>query len=133
MPQASLPQASTYDDAGGWPASSRAPARKDGKAVRGLKVSDFALTDRKKPLEIATFEEVSHKRPVLATGNAAAAGTGTLPIALKLDVASNLPVQADRLVMVFIDDLTVGGAERTQPKRWPETSSPGLAPRRRWP
>jgi len=74
---------------------------KDGNAVRGLKASDFALTDRKKPQTISTFEEVSHKRP--ANTSAASA----LPLGLKLDVASNTTVQADRLVMVFIDDLHI--------------------------
>lgn len=74
---------------------------KDGNAVRGLGKSDFALTDRKKPQVIETFEEVSHERPVNAIA------TPALPPTLKLDVASNMTVQADRLVMVFIDDLHI--------------------------
>jgi len=75
---------------------------KHGNAVRGLRASDFALTDRTKPLDVATFEEVSHER--LARG---AAEVAALPPTLKLDVASNMTVQADRLVMVFIDDLHI--------------------------
>src|SRR5688572_19231679 len=74
---------------------------KDGSAVRGLKASDFALTDRKKPQSIATFEEVSHER------SRSALAAPALPPTLKLDVASNMTVQADRLVMVFIDDLRI--------------------------
>ncbi len=74
---------------------------KDGNAVRGLKASDFALTDRKKPQSIETFEEVSHARPAGATAAPA------LPPTLKLDVASNMTLQADRLVLVFIDDLHI--------------------------
>jgi len=74
---------------------------KYGNAVRGLKASDFALTDRKTPQTIETFEEVSHERP------ASAIAAPALPPTLKLDVASNMTVQADRLVMVFIDDLHI--------------------------
>src|ERR1043165_497076 len=62
---------------------------KDGNAVRGLKASDFTLTDRKKPQRIETFEEVSHERPKDAIGAPA------LPVSLKLDVVSNTTVQAD--------------------------------------
>ena len=75
---------------------------KDGNAVRGLKKSDFALTDRKKPQVIETFEEVSHER-----ARAGTAPVPALPLTLKLDVASNMTVQADRLVMVVIDDLHI--------------------------
>lgn len=74
---------------------------KDGNAVRGLTASDFALTDRKKPQTIANFEEVSHERA------ANAIAVPALPPTLKLDVATNTTVQADRLVMVFIDDLHI--------------------------
>jgi VWFA-related protein len=74
---------------------------KDGNAVRGLKASDFALSDRKKPQVIETFEEVSHERPTGATAEAA------MPLTLKLDVASNMTLQADRLVLVLIDDLRI--------------------------
>lgn len=75
----------------------------DGHTVRGLKASDFVVTDRRRPLEIATFEEVSHARPA-PTADAVAA---TLPPTLKLDVASNMTVQADRLVVIVIDDLHI--------------------------
>lgn len=74
---------------------------KDGNAVRGLKAADFALTDRKKPRAISTFEEISHTRPANSLRAPA------LPPAMKLDVASNMTVQADRLVMVFVDDLHI--------------------------
>jgi VWFA-related protein len=77
----------------------------DGNAVRGLKASDFALTDRKKPQRIETFEEVTHERPDRA--NPAVAGLSMLPLTLKRDVASNTTVQADRLIMVVIDDLHI--------------------------
>ena len=76
---------------------------KAGNAVRGLRASDFTLTERKTPLDVATFEEVSHARPAGAAGGVAMA----LPPTLKLDVASNMTAQADRLVMVFIDDLHI--------------------------
>ena len=74
---------------------------KDGNAVRGLKATDFALTDRKKPQTIANFEEISHER------SANAIAVPTLPPTLRLDVATNTTVQADRLVMVFVDDLHI--------------------------
>jgi VWFA-related protein len=75
----------------------------NGNSVRGLKAADFALTDRKKPQRIETFEEVWHQRPA---GTAASAAQ-LLPPTLKLDVASNMTVQADRLVIVIIDDLHI--------------------------
>ena len=78
---------------------------KDGNVVRGLKASDFALTDRKKTQRIETFEEVSHERPERA--NPAVGALPMLPLTLKLDVASNTTVQADRLIMVVIDDLHI--------------------------
>ncbi len=78
---------------------------KKGNPVRGLTAADFVLTDRKKALDVATFEEVSHERSVRAAGTAGA--TATLPPTLKLDVASNTTAQTDRLVMLFIDDLHI--------------------------
>ena len=86
---------------------------KDGKAVYGLTTSDFVLTERHKPLEIATFEEVSHTRPTPLTGGAVAP---ELPPSLKLDVASNLTTRADRVVMVFIDDLHIWRGRTDQAK-----------------
>ncbi len=74
---------------------------KDGNAVRGLKASDFALTDGKKPQAIANFNEVSHERPTSGMGAL------RLPPTLKLDVATNTTVQADRLVLLVIDDLHI--------------------------
>ena len=78
----------------------------NGNAVRGLKAADFALTDRKKPQRIETFEEVWHQRARGANAGAAAAAQ-MLPVTLKLDVASNTSVQADRLVVVIVDDLHI--------------------------
>ncbi len=75
---------------------------KNGNAIRGLTAADFALTDRKTPQTIATFEEISHAR-----GVSNAPGTPALPLTLKADVASNVGVQADRLVIVVIDDLHI--------------------------
>lgn len=83
---------------------------KDGNAVRGLKASDFALSDGKKPQTIANFNEVSHER-------ASAARVPHLPATLKLDVASNTTVQADRLVMVFIDDLHIWKGRTEQARK----------------
>jgi VWFA-related protein len=74
---------------------------KDGNAVRGLTEKDFVLKDRKKPQAIATFEEISHERL------AAAAAAPVFPAALRMDVASNQSVQADRLVVMVIDDLHI--------------------------
>src|SRR5262245_2000570 len=54
---------------------------KDGTTVRGLKATDFALTDRKKPQRIETFEEVSHVRPDRM--NPAGAALPMLPLTLK--------------------------------------------------
>jgi VWFA-related protein len=83
----------------------------DGHSVRGLKAADFALTDRKKLQRIETFEEVWHQRPSAPGGPAF-----MLPPALKLDVASNMTVQADRLVVVIIDDLHIwkGRTDKTR-------------------
>lgn len=80
---------------------------KQGKAVRGLKASDFVLTDRKKPLTVATFEEVSHEHGAAAAPATAGVAAAALPLTLKRDVASNVTVQADRLVLLFIDDLHI--------------------------
>ena len=74
---------------------------KDGNAVRGLAQKNFALTDRKKPQDIATFEEVSHERVV------SAAPAASLPPTVRMDVVSNTSTQADRLVMIVIDDLHI--------------------------
>jgi len=75
----------------------------DGKAVHGLSEKDFALTDRKQPQSISTFEEISHPRRAAAALSPASA----FPVTLKMDVASNTTVQADRLVMLVIDDLHI--------------------------
>lgn len=74
----------------------------DGKTVRGLTAKDFVLTDRKKPQEIVTFGEVSHER-----ASAAPARATMFPASLPLDVTDNQSSQADRLVIVVVDDLHI--------------------------
>ena len=73
----------------------------DGNAVRGLPQSAFTLIDRKKLQTVSTFEEISHERAQHA------ASAPVFPASLKMDVASNTTVQADRLVMVVVDDLHI--------------------------
>ncbi len=77
---------------------------KDGNAIRGLKQSDFSLTDRKKPQTVATFDEVSH---VLPEPDAASTPAPVLPPTLRMDVMSNQSTQADRLIMIVVDDLHI--------------------------
>jgi VWFA-related protein len=72
----------------------------NGNHVRGLTASDFEVFDRKKPQTIAAFDEVSHTR---ADERAAPA----FPPTLRMDVASNRTAQADRLVVMVIDDLHI--------------------------
>lgn len=72
-----------------------------GNAVRGLTQADFVLTDRHTAQAIAAFEEVSQGRP------AGSATPDTLWAAVKRDVASNASAQANRLVIVVVDDLHI--------------------------
>ena len=83
---------------------------KDGKHIRGLKATDFAVLDRDQPQTIATFEEVSHER----TRAAAPAPLLTRPA--RLDVGNNQTARSDRLVVMVIDDLHIykGRTERAQ-------------------
>jgi VWFA-related protein len=69
-----------------------------GNAVRGLKASDFVLRDRGKPQEIATFEETTHVRPPAAP---------VVPLLVRADVGTNQTAQADRLVVMVVDDLHI--------------------------
>jgi VWFA-related protein len=80
---------------------------KDGNQVRGLKAADFALADRNTPQTIATFEEISNQRDTIAD---------MFPVTLKRDVASNQGTQADRLVVLVLDDLHIykGRTERAK-------------------
>ena len=71
----------------------------DGNAVRGLTAADFALFDRGKPQPVAAFEEVSHDRPAVSAA--------ALPPPLRLDVANNQTMQANRLVVMVVDDLHI--------------------------
>ena len=80
---------------------------KDGNQVRGLTAADFALADRKKPQAIATFEEISNARDSVAD---------LFPVTLRRDVASNQGTQADRLVVVVLDDLHIYKG-RTEPAK----------------
>jgi VWFA-related protein len=82
----------------------------DGRPVRGLAASDFTIADRDKPQDVAAFEEVTHAREPSASALAA------LPLTLKRDVASNQTADADRLVVLVIDDLHIwtGRTERTK-------------------
>lgn len=73
---------------------------RDGNAVRGLQQRDFALTDRKKPQAITNFEEVSHERVAVSP-------LAALPPTVRMDVISNQSTQADRLVMLVVDDLHI--------------------------
>lgn len=77
-------------------------ADKDGNVVRGLKQTDFALTDRKKPQTVSTFEEVSHERATAAPSPAT-----MFPASLKMDVVDNQSSQADRLILMVVDDLHI--------------------------
>jgi VWFA-related protein len=73
---------------------------RDGAPVRGLRATDFVLRDRGRAQSIASFDEVS--RAVAAPANAAA-----VPADVKKDVADNQSVQADRLVVMVLDDLHI--------------------------
>jgi VWFA-related protein len=72
---------------------------KDGHPVEGLTAEDFTVLDRKKPQKIATFDEVMHRHPEDA---APALLPGT-----RLDVSNNQTAQADRLIVMVVDDLHI--------------------------
>ena len=72
---------------------------REGRAIRGLKQADFAVLDRGKPQTIATFEEIAHTPE---TGASA-----PLPLLVSRDVAVNQGPQADRLVVIVVDDLHI--------------------------
>jgi VWFA-related protein len=72
-----------------------------GEHVRGLTSGDFTIADRGKPQQIAAFDEVSHERV-----DAMARGP-MIPIDVRMDVASNSTAQADRLVVMVVDDLHI--------------------------
>jgi VWFA-related protein len=74
---------------------------KDGHAVRGLTQTDFTIRDRRKAQAIATFQEIGREP------RASAAEAPPMPPSVRLDVASNATSQADRLVIVVIDDLHI--------------------------
>jgi VWFA-related protein len=68
----------------------------DGQPVRGLDASAFALTDRRQPQVIATFEEIDR--------TAADAASAEVP-GSRADVATNQTEQSARLVVLVVDDL----------------------------
>lgn len=76
---------------------------KDGNAVRGLTANDFALTDRKRPQKVATFEEVSHQRDATTEPTPGVVA----PPPILHDVASNIIGKSDHLVVLVIDDLHI--------------------------
>src|SRR5690349_12490890 len=79
-----------------------------GNHVRGLTREDFVLRDRRTVRPISAFEEVQHAKPD-APGAAPA-----LPPSLRHDVASNTDPQAERLVVMVIDDLHIYKGRTTQ-------------------
>src|SRR3954468_16871583 len=68
-----------------------------GHAVHDLKASDFILRDRGKAQAIATFDEVRHERPSVAA----------TPPPVRADVGDNQGAQAERLVVMVVDDLHI--------------------------
>jgi VWFA-related protein len=66
-----------------------------GYPVHGLTAADFTFLDRKQPQKIVNFSEVSHQPE----------GEPTPATTVKRDVASNQTAQAERLVVMVIDDL----------------------------
>ncbi len=79
-----------------------------GAPVTRLTANDFVLTDRRKLQQIVAFEEVSHSLvPSLFAG---------LPPSVSLDVADNRGTQANRLVVLLLDDLNTwqGRTERVR-------------------
>lgn len=74
---------------------------KEGHPIRGLKAADFAVRDRGGPQAVASFQEVARE-----PRSASASPPPTLP-SVKLDVANNQTPQADRLVIMVIDDLHI--------------------------
>lgn len=73
---------------------------KNGRHVRGLTDKDFGLFDRGKRQSVAAFEEVSHERPIVEQAPA-------LPSSVPVDVGTNHTVEANRLVVIVIDDLHI--------------------------
>src|SRR4051794_22714412 len=69
-----------------------------GNPIRGLKTSDFALRDRGKSQEIATFDEVAIARPRQAV---------PADPRVRRDVSNNQTALVDRLVVLVVDDLHI--------------------------
>ena len=73
---------------------------KDGHPVEGLTADDFTVLDRKKPQKIATFDEVARRHAGEPAPAAAIPG-------VRLDVSNNQTAQADRLIVMVVDDLHI--------------------------
>src|SRR4051812_32637902 len=70
----------------------------DGVPVRGLNQADFAVLDRGKPQAIAAFQEVARHHE----------GEAPAPLrSIRRDVSMNQGAQADRLVVMVLDDLHI--------------------------
>lgn len=95
---------------------------KDGNPVRGIKQTEFALLDRKKPQTIATFDEVSHEAP-------ADTAAPERPPAVKRDVASNQTAQSGRLIVVVVDDLHIWKSRTDRAKEIARKVLADLGPR----
>jgi len=93
----------------------------NGKHVHGLKSADFRLLDRRKPQAIAAFEEVNHE-------HLSEASAPSLPRTVKLDVASNTTAQADRLIVMVVDDLHIYKERTNQTKEIARNIVGQLAP-----
>jgi VWFA-related protein len=81
---------------------------KDGGHVRGLTQQDFAIVDRGKAQPIAMVQEISYDRD--------ADPMADLPVAVPRDVADNQSGQADRLIILVVDDLHIykGRSDKTK-------------------
>jgi VWFA-related protein len=73
---------------------------RSGHPVSGLKASDFKILDRGKPQTVATLDEVTRHHPDVPP-------PPPLLASVKLDVSNNQTAQADRLVVMVVDDLHI--------------------------
>jgi VWFA-related protein len=74
---------------------------KDAHPVRGLKQQDFSVRDRGKAQSVATFQEIGRERHAISDA------TPQMLPSVRLEVASNQSAQADRLVIMVVDDLHI--------------------------
>ena len=71
---------------------------RENRPVRGLTQSDFVVLDRKKPQQIAAFEEVHHDPPDAPL---------PFPPDVKMDVSDNQFGPSERLIVMVIDDYNI--------------------------